>query len=341
MSDLTIETLLKDVSTDAPCGINLEYDPAYLELIRIAQGTPERQMGATIIPAEEPNWRGVRDRCGELFARTKDLTIAVKLCEALLRVEGLDGLRNGLGVIRGLLDQRWENLHPQLDSKDGNDPTQRLTILSGLADPTQFVSRVRAVPLTDSVAGKFGLREIGWSRGQSAPPAGMEVPKAEVIDAAFRDTPPDALRATAQAADQAAEIVQAADARLTALVGTGQGINFEPLLKVLREVSSEVRRHLPQDPQATQGGAAGAGGAAVAAGASRSSTGDIQSLDDVRAAIERICKYYEQYEPSSPLPLLLRRAQRLVGKGFLDIMKDVSPDGVKQVESLAGIVEGA
>jgi type VI secretion system protein ImpA len=68
-------------------------------------------------------------------------------------------------------------------------------------------------------------------------------------------------------------------------------------------------------------------------------SGDIQSPDDVRAAIDRICTYYERYEPSSPLPLLLRRAQRLVGKSFLEIMKDVSPDGVKQVESLAGIVE--
>jgi type VI secretion system protein ImpA len=340
MSAVTIEALLKDVSADAPCGQNLEYDPAYLELMRLAQGTPERQMGATIIPAEEPNWRDVRDRCGELLGRTKDLTVAVKLCEALLRLEGVSGLRGGLGVIGGLIDQRWDRLHPQLDPSDGNDPTARMTILSSLTDQGQFISRIHAVPLTNSLAGKFGLREIGWSKGQGSPPAGMEAPKPEVVEAAFLDTPPDALLAIAQAAEEAGAVVQAADAKLTSLVGAGQGVNFDPLIKALREVSTEVRRHLPGQAGAADG-ASDDGTASASASTHRSGTasGEIQSPEDVRAAIERICKYYERFEPSSPLPLLLRRAQRLVGKGFLEIMKDVSPDGVKQVESLAGIVK--
>jgi type VI secretion system protein ImpA len=193
------------------------------------------------------------------------------------------------------------------------------------------------VPLTNSLAGKFGLREIGWARGQGSPPTGTEAPKPDVIEAAFRDTPPEALLSIAQAAEEAAGVVQAADARLTSLVGAGRGVDFDPLIKSLREVATEVRKHLPGEA----GGSASEGkGAMSASAAGRGATsGEIQSPEDVRAAIERICKYYELYEPSSPLPLLLRRAQRLVGKSFMEIMKDVSPDGVKQVESLAGIVE--
>ena len=340
MSAVTIEALLKDVSADAPCGGNLEYDPAYLELMRVAQGTPERQMGATIIPAEEPNWRDVRDRASELLCRTKDLTIAVKLCEALLRLEGIAGLRSGLGVIGAFVDQRWMALHPQLDPGDGNDPTARMTILGSLADQTQFISRIRAVPLTNSLAGRFGLREIGWARGQGSPPTGAEAPKPEMIESAFRDTPPDELRSIAQAAEEAAGIVQTADARLTALVGTGRGVDFDPLIKSLREVATEVRKHLPGEAGGSDGAASdGKGGMPPSTANRGASSGEIQSPEDVLAAIERICKYYELYEPSSPLPLLLRRAQRLVGKSFMEIMKDVSPDGVKQVESLAGIME--
>jgi type VI secretion system protein ImpA len=37
------------------------------------------------------------------------------------------------------------------------------------------------------------------------------------------------------------------------------------------------------------------------------------------------------------VPLLLRRAQRLVSGSFVDIIKDLSPDAVKQVELIAGI----
>lgn len=341
MSAVTIEALMQDVSADAPCGENLEYDPAYLELMRLAQGTPERQMGATIIPAEEPNWRDVRDRCGELFGRTKDLTITIKLCESLLRLDGIAGLRDGLRVVAGLLDQRWDHLFPMLDPEDGNDPTARLTILSGLTDASQFVSRVRAVPLTDSMAGKFGLREIAWAKGQGAPPAGVEAPKPEIIEAAFRDTSVEALSSLALAAEETIGFLHAIDQRLTSLLGVGQGVSFEPLVRVLGEVVTEVRSHLPGQLSGDGASADGKGTAPAGTGSPRTGSGDIRSPDDVRAAIDRICTYYERYEPSSPLPLLLRRAQRLVGKSFLEIMKDVSPDGVKQVESLAGIVEGS
>jgi type VI secretion system protein ImpA len=65
--------------------------------------------------------------------------------------------------------------------------------------------------------------------------------------------------------------------------------------------------------------------------------GEIRSPEDVVAAIDRICDYYARLEPSSPVPLLLRRAQRLVGKGFLDIVRDLSPEVVRQIEALGGI----
>jgi type VI secretion system protein ImpA len=53
-------------------------------------------------------------------------------------------------------------------------------------------------------------------------------------------------------------------------------------------------------------------------------------------AIGRICDWIERHEPSNPAPLLLRRAQRLMNKSFLDIVRDLAPNGVDQVEMLAG-----
>ncbi len=54
------------------------------------------------------------------------------------------------------------------------------------------------------------------------------------------------------------------------------------------------------------------------------------------AALDQICAYYERFEPSSPIPLLLRRARRLVAGSFEDIVKDLLPDAVGTVESLRG-----
>ena len=54
-------------------------------------------------------------------------------------------------------------------------------------------------------------------------------------------------------------------------------------------------------------------------------------------ALDRICTYYAQHEPSSPLPVLLQRARRLVGKSFIEIIEDVAPDGAGQFRHLGGV----
>jgi predicted component of type VI protein secretion system len=53
-------------------------------------------------------------------------------------------------------------------------------------------------------------------------------------------------------------------------------------------------------------------------------------------AVARICDYYQRHEPSSPVPLLLRRCKRLVSASFLEIVCDIAPDGVSQVEMWRG-----
>ena len=39
---------------------------------------------------------------------------------------------------------------------------------------------------------------------------------------------------------------------------------------------------------------------------------------------------------TNPAPLLIRRSQRLMSKNFIDIIRDLVPDGLNQIEKLAG-----
>jgi type VI secretion system protein ImpA len=50
--------------------------------------------------------------------------------------------------------------------------------------------------------------------------------------------------------------------------------------------------------------------------------------------LDLVCRYYEQNEPSSPLPLLITRARKLADKGFLEILQDLAPDGVMQAQNI-------
>ena len=58
MATLDIESLLGAISTESPGGDNLEYDPDFLAMQLAAEGKTERQMGDTLVPAEEPDWPG-------------------------------------------------------------------------------------------------------------------------------------------------------------------------------------------------------------------------------------------------------------------------------------------
>jgi type VI secretion system protein ImpA len=63
----------------------------------------------------------------------------------------------------------------------------------------------------------------------------------------------------------------------------------------------------------------------------------ISSREDVLRALDRLCDYYECYEPSSPVPLLLKRARRLATGSFVDIVRDLAPDALSQIQQICGI----
>ena len=64
--------------------------------------------------------------------------------------------------------------------------------------------------------------------------------------------------------------------------------------------------------------------------------GQVNTREDVTRALDQIIAYYERNEPSHPLPIVLKRAKRMVAMSFLEIMKDVAPDAMPQAQLLRG-----
>ena len=85
MGRLDTDTLLQEVSADAPCGDDLEYDPQYGELERAARGKAERVMGNTVVPGEDAE---IRVRAARGLERTLGAPDAVAfLVDAILAQE--------------------------------------------------------------------------------------------------------------------------------------------------------------------------------------------------------------------------------------------------------------
>lgn len=339
---LDVETLLAEVSPDLPSGPDLEYDDAFSEMERAAQGKPEQQYGETVIEAEEPEWKEVKTHSLGVLARSKDLRAAVYLAQATLVEDGLASFRDGLAIVHGFMDRYWASLHPQLDPDDDNDPTIRANTLNGLCH-NSVLDALRKTPLVAPRGMSVSYRDIALAKGEIAIPEGSneEVLGLTAIDSIFADAELEGLSEVAKAASEALEHTQAIEAAMTEQVGSYDTCNLDALAKELASISKFLQAKvsgrtpveaLPEPTNETAAASPSGGSAAAPA-----PTGEINSREDAIRAIDRVCQYFERHEPSSPLPLLLRRAKRLSKKTFLDILKDISPEVVSQAEALGGV----
>jgi type VI secretion system protein ImpA len=65
--------------------------------------------------------------------------------------------------------------------------------------------------------------------------------------------------------------------------------------------------------------------------------GAIKSRDDAIRALDAIADFFRRTEPSSPIPLIVERAKRLVSKDFLEVLADVAPEALTQARAAGGL----
>jgi type VI secretion system protein ImpA len=342
MAVIDVEGLTGEVSPDAPCGEDLEYDADFIQLEQAAHGKEAQQMGDAVIEGAGPDWKTVKKLAIGLCGRTKDLRVATYLARALAVTDGLVGLKEGLEVLKAITVTYWPDVHPQLDPDDDNDPTFRVNTYASLIDPDSTLKNLREAPLvTSRVAGSFTLRDIQMASGEIAVPEGVDAPQQSVIDGVFEEMDLDELRASAEAAVESISLVGEIEQFVTEQVGAAQApdlTDFAEAMKPIQHVLSDQlsRRGVADPAQEAAADAPAAGGAAPAA-AAPVPTGEIATREDAIRALDRVISYFNKYEPSSPIPLLLTRAKRLVSKSFMEIMQDLAPDGLAQAQMMGGV----
>jgi type VI secretion system protein ImpA len=342
MAVLDLESLLRPVSPDAPCGRNLEYEPPFLALQELARGKPEQSIGDKVRPAQDPSWPAVREAACALLGSTKDLRVAGLLHLALIKTAGVPGFETGIGLIRQLLERYWDGVHPLLDADDDNDATFRVNSLMAALVSEQALASLRSAPLVESRQfGRHSLRNHLIASGVLTPSAEHEgadpTQLKSRIEGAFAEASTEALMQMAGAVTAASEHLNALQ---KILLDKADGIpdDLKPLVADIKEMKALLDAQLArrgattpltgeqEEPQAEESPVQG--------------SGTIRTRADVVAAIDRICEYYRKHEPSSPVPLLLQRAKRLVDKDFMDIIRDLTPSGVGEAEVLGGLEKG-
>ncbi|CAN5680388.1 type VI secretion system protein TssA [soil metagenome] len=312
---------------DGPCGVDLEYDNAFLELLQAAAGKADTQFA----PASPPNWPLVKELAEALFDRTRDLRVAVLWTRAVVNVSGLSALSSGLNLITGLIEASWDSLHPLLDPDDGQafaraNALAPLPLLEGLLGDVKnaLIFNLRGVGELRVRTIEISLRAIPPREGEPLLSPGQ---MAEMAIAASAEDP-SLLHWPAAAAQSLRDLMATIRSRFPA----EDQVDLSPLALPLQQVI-DVMPSLDRDASdeaAARNNAAGFGTGSKLSGV-------VQSREEAVFAIDLVCTFLERTEPTNPAPLLLRRARRLINRNFLQLMKELAPDSLAEVARVMGV----
>lgn len=333
---MNIDALLAPVSSEKPCGENLEYDADYMAMSQASEGKAEQQFGDTIIPAEPADWNKVEKLATSLLTRTKDLRVMLALTHAWTHMKGLPGYANGLKLIQQALLLYWEPLYPLLEEYGERDPFYRINALAALGDKSTLTAALRQAPLLRTTADQISLRDAcALLDGSKSEIADYPGGRPRLNDELARGDQPGI-----EAILQISERLQTIRETLTEQLGESGLPEMEQLQKMVNLVAQSCQAtDLTSLVPGANDDAAPSSSAAPAA-PMRAQTdwrsSEITSRAEAQLMLEKVKHYFSRYEPSHPAPLMIDRVQRVIELDFMEIIRDLAPDGVHQLENIFG-----
>lgn len=349
MADFDLEAYLAPISEDAPCGdTDLEYDDAFMELDRIAKGEEERQSGDELIPARDPEWKDVRKVATGLMGRTRDLRVGMHFARAEAALDGVLGFARGVALLRGYVERHWEAVFPRLEPGDDFDPTRVNAIAPlGASDGLLGIMR-RAVLVEARNVGRFSLRDLDVAEQRAPAPADGMAATLELLRGALSEAGEEFGRTHSEALAAALEDMKALVAIFRS-TPSGMGPDVEELEALLRRGLSFLQSGLESSTAGAEEVAAESSGdegqddnlARASGGGGRAGGGELRTREDAKRILEQVCVFLERTEPSNPAPILIRRARALLDRGFFDIIQNVAPEALVEIQKLAGPADWA
>jgi type VI secretion system protein ImpA len=269
--------------------------------------------------AQRRAWAAIRQHGPDILTTIgKDLNVAVWVTEALLRSDGLAGLRDGLALTAGLVDQYWDEVYPVREPEEPEDePDPRIIAiqpLAGAARDCRAVPALRRVKLSnDENTTPLTLWELERSR------TGGDEGNAEPPDARLQRSTPEFLR---DLADDARACLAAAD-RLEAALEPRCGADapgFGGIRELVQKIAATISGHIPDAPAAAAEPAPepvldGQNPPEQAASAARTGPGVFDRQSAFRQ-LQEVAQYFRRTEPHSPLAYAI---ENLVRRGQLTL----------------------
>jgi type VI secretion system protein ImpA len=326
-----LDLILQPIPGDNPSGAELRYSGLYDEIREARRADENLNQGEWQTELKVADFPKVLNLSVDaLTTKTKDLQIAAWLSEALVKIHGFEGLRDGLKILAGIQDRFWDTLYPEIDE---GDMESRANAISWVDTQVGFV--LRGAPFT-GVAG-YGLLDLEDSKKFDFPEnlESLSGPDAEqmqklkqqaererrVTADLWKKEIAQTRRAAVESVNFTIEECFAAldelNKAIEAKFDRKQAPGLSGFRKSLDEVNAQVKLLLAakreEEPdemaldESMQASASSDGSPAAAAGGV---AGAIQSRRDALKRLREIADFFKKSEPHSPVSYLVQRAAK-------------------------------
>jgi type VI secretion system protein ImpA len=137
--------LLAPISSENPCGENLRHSETFKAIKQAREADdPSIPRGEWAHDLKKANWADVIDiAANALVEKSKDLQVAIWLCEAQVNQFGFAGIAPGFRIVEQLCRHYWEGIYPQ---PEGGDQEYRTNVLHWANE--KFLPLLITIPLT-------------------------------------------------------------------------------------------------------------------------------------------------------------------------------------------------
>jgi type VI secretion system protein ImpA len=339
MAEIDLAALTGPVAEGEPCGpdLDLSGDADYMNFVAKAENLIPSSFFAG--PDGRPFDRSAIDFAAEftamqpLLARTRDIRLLVILAKLSVLNRDLVGFESAVCAIQELLKQRWDEVHPRGHEDVFNARTAALETLDDLPQvifPLQYTPFVHHPRI-----GQIGYRNYMIATGEVPAREGEGAHDLTAIENALME----ADLAQLVEARGRFEALRTALADIRRVCTDEAGFEQAPKLERLPALVDKIRSLLndvivKRDPTSALETASSVEG--VEPGADAAPIGELRSLADVADALAAIADYFVCKEPSNPALLLVRQAEQLMGKSFVEVMQILVPKHVEEAAIYIG-----
>jgi len=323
--------LAEPIAPEAPCGESLEDTPT------LAAFDAYRLFGQLTARDNDVDWRDVRSASLAALARSKDFRVLAHLAAATAHGESLSEALQVFPLIQQWLESYWDEVYPRIDS----DAIMRKNALGDFADRVAVIDGLRRLPLVvHPQLGSFSLRDIDIVTGAQANPDPDNQPRSQnELEAALKNSDARPLAHISSLAAKARASLEASQEIMRVRGGNSSATpQLEALLAQLTRIQQIIGPRLAESAE-SEYQTSETGSDASSGSAQTVAVGAIKTRQDAIRALDAVASYFRRNEPSSPVPLIVERAKRMVTMDFLEVLADLAPDALEQARKAAGVRE--